>query len=112
MIRYNQLELQALSALMLEMNEGLVKTDVRLRKNQYFGPGQVAQQYLHNLRRGKRRPRPEEIELDEDTPTIDLSRANLYGKIPPEVWKAAQDSYYGGWFDVIYHGIYEGKSYG
>jgi hypothetical protein len=49
MIRYNELENQGLTAVMVEMNRGLVKNNLRLKKNQYFGPGQVAQRWLSQL---------------------------------------------------------------
>jgi len=48
MRRYNALENEVLSRLMTRVNEGFVKVGIRLRKNQWFGPGQSAQNWMSN----------------------------------------------------------------
>jgi hypothetical protein len=95
MIEYNQLENKGFSAAMSELNRAFVKIGVRLRKDQFFGPGQVAQRYLGNLKRDG----------------IDLTSETLRQHVPQWFWQAAQDSRYGGWFEIMYSGIYHGTAW-
>src|SRR5271154_2933482 len=49
MQRYNTLENDVLARLMGRVNTGLVQTGVRLKKSQWFGPGQAAQAWLNGI---------------------------------------------------------------
>lgn len=89
MIGYNDLECKALSAVMTDLNRGLVKNNLRLKKNQYFGPGQGAQRWLSQL-------------------AEDVTSETYQKHSPPRFRKAARDSYYGGMFETFYHGTYRG----
>lgn len=84
MIRYNTTENKALSVLMEELNEGLVEVGIRLRKNQWFGPGQAASAWLDQI------GAPKSVEFFENTPkwAVDALRA----------------TYFGGWFELPVHG--------
>lgn len=91
MIRYNVAENQALASLMESLDEGLRAMGVKLRRNQWFGPGQAAQQWLRSIRA------PTGEKLREVTPNV--------------VLEALRASYYSGWFEVAAHGIIPGKAY-
>lgn len=92
MIEYNVLENDVLSRLMRQYNKGLVDIGVRLRKDQWFGPGQAAQAWL----KGINAPKREEFEDSTDI----------------AIRKALRSSYYGGWFEICAHGHVLGSSYG
>jgi hypothetical protein len=47
---YNALENDVLSRLLQRVNTGLVAAGIRLRKNQWFGPGQAAQAWLNGIK--------------------------------------------------------------
>jgi hypothetical protein len=87
---YNRLENVVLSRVLERLNQGFVEAGVRLKRNQWFGPGQAAQEWLKA--------------------TGVLKREQL-GCVPDAVLKAAQRAYYGGWFEIPCHGIVEGLSY-
>lgn len=91
MVRYNVTENRALSLVMNHLNEGFVKAGVRLKKQQWFGPGQAAQAWLHN---------------NCDHPSSAVNKV-----IPQEVIEAAIASYYGGWFEIYLHGHVTGVMY-
>lgn len=91
MITYNLLENEVLGRLMLEIHKGLVASDVKLKKTQFFGPGQAAQTWLNNISA----PKGEE----------------LRGWVPTDVMRAAQASYYGGWFEIMAHGHIPGVTH-
>jgi hypothetical protein len=96
MVEYNRLENKGFSAAMSELDRAFVNIGVRLRKDQFFGPGQVAQRFLRNLKR------------DDN---IDLTSETLRQHVPPWFWQAAHDSRFGGWFEIFYSGIYRGTSW-
>lgn len=87
---YNVLENQALSRVLTELNKGFQALGIYLKPNQWFGPGQAAQEWL------KDRAITGE-ELQEITPTGAL--------------EAARKSYFGGWFEIMAHGIIPGITY-
>lgn len=91
MIRYNLLENAVLPRLLEQVNKGFVSDDIRLPKQKWFGPGQAAQMWLTNIH----------------CPTGEEIRET----IPFWARDAARESYYGGWFEIMAHGIIPGKSY-
>jgi hypothetical protein len=91
MIRYNITENRALSAVMGHLNQGFVSAGVRLKRNQWFGPGQAANAWL----------------TDHSDHTADGVREVT----PSEVLAAAIASYYGGWFEDYAHGLIPDESY-
>lgn len=90
MIRYNVTENAGLSRIMGTLNEGFVAMDVRLKRNQWYGPGQAAQQWLNNIK----------------APSRDDAK-----NIPEPVLIAGQAAYYGGWFEIMAHGHIPGTTY-
>jgi len=91
MIEYNVLENDVLARLMATVNEGFVADGIRLRRDQWFGPGQAAQAWLRNI----------------GCPTGEEIRE----VVPPWAIDAARMSYYGGWFEVFVHGVIPGTAY-
>jgi hypothetical protein len=92
MIRYNILENEILARLMTTVNEGLVVDNIRLARQQWFGPGQAAQKWLGLVGC----PSGEEVR----------------DVVPQWARDAAKESFYGGWFEIFAHGVVEGGSYG
>jgi hypothetical protein len=98
MREYNRLENIILARLMCRLNTGLTKAGIRLKKNQWFGPGQAAQSWLSQIQ----------------APTGDVVREavtrNRTVRMPQErepvtgVLDAGRASYYGGWFEIMAHG--------
>lgn len=91
MKRYNALENDILSRVMGQLNRGFSDVGIKLRADQWFGPGQAAQRWLNNI----------------NAPTS----IDVYEAIPEYAAKAAQHSYYGGWFEIFRHGIIPGETY-
>lgn len=91
MLKYNVAENRALSRLMTVMNDGFVKSDIRLNKDQWFGPGQAAQAWMNLV----------------GCPTGEEIRE----AIPQWALDAARAAYYGGWFEIFAHGHIPGVSY-
>lgn len=91
MIRYNALENEVLSRIMVQMEDGFKAMGVYLKKSQWFGPGQVASAWLTNVEC------PPREALEVITP----------------VWarKAGQAAYYGGRFEIARHGIIPGATW-
>lgn len=90
MLRYNALENEILSRVLEKLNEGFQSLGINLRPNQWFGPGQAAQEWL------KGRAITAEL-LQEITPR--------------EVLEHARESYFGGWFEIMGHGHMPGITY-
>jgi hypothetical protein len=91
MIKYNILENEVLARLMQRLNLGYVDMGVRLKRHQWIGPGQAAQEWLNLIKA------PLSKSVEEVTPV--------------EVISAARASYYGGWFEIPTHGHVPGPSY-
>lgn len=91
MEKYNVMENEILSRVMLEYDKGLLHMGIRLRRNQYFGPGQVAGAWLKSI----------------NAPTREWAEQH----IPREILEAARKSYYGGWFEIFMHGHIPGPVY-
>ena len=83
MLRYNALENEILSRVLEKLNEGFQSLGINLRPNQWFGPGQAAQEWLEGR----------------------AITAELLQEITPrEVLEHARESYFGGWFEIMGHG--------
>ncbi len=85
---YNRLENNILARVMTRYNEGLTKAGVKLRVDQWYGPGQASQEWMKN----------------NNIPTGDQVREAL----PPDVHDFAVATYYGGWFEITCHGYIRG----
>ena len=91
MIRYNVLECEVLARLMTQQRDGLTAEGIALRKNQWIGPGQAAQAWFAK---------------------IELPKASVIReRTPPTFRDAARQSYFGGWFEIFWHGPTDGPSY-
>jgi len=87
---YNVTENRVLARAMTALNEGLVDTaDVRLKRSEWYGPGQAAQKWLAKVEA------PTRLEMIEAT--------------PGPVRNRAIEAYYGGWFENLRHGLIEGE---
>lgn len=91
MIRYNVTENLVLSRLMHQLDEGLCAMGLKLKRTQWFGPGQAAQAWLSTI----------------NSPTGE----DVYRAIPSTFAHAARESYYGGWFETAYVGHIPGTSW-
>jgi len=91
MIYYNKLENQILVRLMNVLNDGFKEMGIILAPGQWFGPGQAAQKWLKNEKI------PKASEIQETVPQWFL--------------EAARMSYFGGWFEIMMHGIIPGDSH-
>lgn len=91
MIRYNVLENDVLSRLMCTLNAGFVADGIRLRADQWYGPGQAAQVWLRNI----------------GAPTGEQIRE----AVPVWAIEAARMSYYGGWFETFVNGVIPEETY-
>lgn len=94
MRQYNVLENRLLAQVMEIYSQGFRALGVKLNKTSYFGPGQAAQQWLTTQAKGKT-----------------LEREQLVDKIPPHIIDAWRASYYGGRFEIFYHGTHTGTSW-
>lgn len=90
MRKYNALENDVLCRLMERQATGLTKMGIRLKKDQWFGPGQATQVWLGNTEIKRRK--------DNNVPN-------------DEFREAARKSFFGGWFEIFMHGVIPGKSY-
>lgn len=93
MRRYNKLENNIFSRVMANYRDGLLQAGITLGKNQWFGPGQIAGNWLKQTGQAH--------QTDTGNP---LMRATLDRCVPPYVMDIARASYYGGWFEVFAHG--------
>jgi hypothetical protein len=86
---YNVTENCVMGRLMERLNTGFVHMGIRLKRTQWFGPGQSAGAWL------KASPAPTKDDVALAT--------------PPDVLASARASYYGGWFEIFAHGHIPGK---
>lgn len=84
MVEYQQLEVEVWSRLMAALETGLRHIGIHLAPKQWFGPGQVAQEWL------KKTTVPRVKELKE--------------LVSPLFLEAARATYFGGWFEIFMHG--------
>lgn len=92
MIDYNALENRVLARVMDRLNRGLVRADVRLKRTQWFGPGQAAQSWLKRV---------DGLERVMD---------HLRG-MPTALRDSIIATYYGGWFEIPCHGRVTGRAW-
>lgn len=90
MARYNRLENDVLERVIKKFDEGLRKLGIELPPSKWFGPGQAAQSWLRSCA-------PTRIEISKVVP--------LWFMV------AAIASYFGGWFEIICHGLIPGISW-
>lgn len=81
---YNRLENEVLERAMGELSRGFEQIGLYLTPRQWFGPGQAAAKWL-----------------DDKLP----KRAVWMESVPDYFLEAAIASYYGGWFEVMVHGV-------
>src|SRR5215475_7571950 len=89
MIEYNRLENEILARVLGKLDAGFREIGVILPPSKWFGPGQAAQAWLISncVKRTK----------------------EIYPDIIPEWFmEAARKSYFGGWFEIMMHGIIPG----
>lgn len=91
MIAYNVLENDVLSRLMRRYDQGLQDVGIRLKRNQWFGPGQAAQTWMNNIYAPTR-------EAFDDVTDV-------------KIRDTLRRSYYGGWFEIFAHGHIPDASY-
>jgi hypothetical protein len=91
MMEYNRLENEILGRVLRELDKGFREIGVTLPPFKWFGPGQAAQSWLI----GERAPTRERIEQI----------------VPKYALEAARRSYFGGWFEIMAHGIVPGESH-
>lgn len=91
MIRYNQMENNILCRALRALDTGFRGMDVILPPSKWFGPGQAAQAWLR---------------VQGVKPTKDLLPC-----IPDYYLEAARKSYFGGWFEIMMHGIVPGVTH-
>src|ERR1700722_15581596 len=87
MLAYNQLENAVLPRVLGQLNDGFKSLGIHLRPSQWFGPGQAAQAWL----KGR-------------APTAEL----IQSITPHPVLEVARMTYFGGWFEIMAHGIVPG----
>ena len=84
MMRYNAMENRILSRITDELDTAFRSVDITLQRTQWFGPGQVAQKWLAKQKL--------------------VTKDTLWELVPQEWMRAAERTYYGGWFNIPLHG--------
>jgi DNA polymerase type B, organellar and viral len=95
---YNRLENEILARVMRRLAKGFASIGIRPAKDQWYGPGATASQWL----RQHDAPSHRQLRL-KDGKTKPL--------MPKWFWLACRNSYFGGWFEIFSHGLIEGTSY-
>lgn len=95
---YNIEENILLAVVMTRLAKGFHSVDIKPAKDQWYGPGATASQWLGKHGTVKKR----QLRLK------DGSKPPL---MPKWFWEAASASYFGGWFEIFSHGIIRGTSY-
>ena len=90
MRRYNREENDALSTVLGRLDDGLRSLGIELAPGQWFGPGQAASAWLQ---------------------TRAVTAETLHRVVPSGALEAARASYFGGWFEIMAHGIVPGVTY-
>lgn len=88
---YNRMENEILERVLNLLNQGFKAMGITLAPGQWFGPGQAAQKWLKK----------------EGIPTAE----EILKHIPVWFLEAARKSYFGGWFEIMMHGIIPGDSH-
>lgn len=92
MRRYNALENDIGARLLDRLNTGFTSAGIRLNKKQWFGPGQSAQAWMRIDKK-----------LEVTTQAV--------RDMPRNIRDAVIATYYGGWFELMCHGIIGGITY-
>jgi hypothetical protein len=90
MRRYNLLENRVLPRVLGALDEGFRGLGIHLSPGQWFGPGQAASAWL----KGRA-----------------ITAEKLAETTPHDVLEAARQSYFGGWFEIMAHGLVPGTTY-
>lgn len=89
MRRYNALENEVLSRVLVRLDAGLQRVGIKLGKDQWFGPGQAAQAWLTKVQ----------------CPTGKMVRDSIaVNRAHGDILHKGRMSYYGGWFEIFAHG--------
>lgn len=88
---YNKAENTILSRVLGELDNGFRELGINLSPKQWFGPGQAVQCWLDNQRC--------------------ITSKELQECVPSWFLEASITSYFGGWFEIMSHGIIPGDSY-
>jgi DNA polymerase type B, organellar and viral len=90
MRRYNNLENTILSRVLGALESGFQELGISLSPGQWFGPGQAASAWL----KGRA-----------------ITAERLAGVVPTGALEAARQSYFGGWFEIMAHGLVPGTTW-
>lgn len=90
MLHYNRLENEILARVLVQLNAGFQSLGIHLKPSQWYGPGQAAQAWLDGRA---------------------ITAENLSACTPQEVLECARKSYFGGWFEIMAHGLIPGITY-
>jgi len=89
---YNVLENRILGEVMRIYNAGFVASGINLNKTNFYGPGQAAQQWLNA----------------QASPDTRITHDEIAEIVPLDVINKWRQSYYGGRFEIFYHGMVPG----
>lgn len=89
MVRYNLLENTVAERLFQRLADGFKGIGIALDRSHWFGPGQVASQWLKTT----------------SCPTL----KEVQELVPDYVRDIARSTYYGGWFEIFRHGTIQGQ---
>jgi hypothetical protein len=95
---YNVEENLLLAAVMTRLAKGFYSVGIRPSKNQWYGPGATASQWLGKHDTVKRKQ-------------LRMKDGKKPALMPKWFWDACSASYFGGWFEIFSHGIIHGTSY-
>ena len=95
---YNRRENELLAKVTAYLNKGFIDIGLRIAGRNWYGPGQAAQLWLDS--QTKDMPEGETFKRE------DIERC-----VPQFARDAGRNSYYGGWFEIFYHGRIESTIY-
>jgi hypothetical protein len=98
MRRYNRLENEILARVLCRLNEGFQSLGIHLSPSQWYGPGAAAQAWLAGTHKESSTPRA-------------ITAEQLSTVVPHPALEAARASYFGGWFEIMAHGIMSGVTH-
>jgi hypothetical protein len=107
---YNALENDILGRLLVRLSQGFDAMGIRLNRDQWFGPGQVAQEWLKT-----QETVPSAAELSKITITLTASpqSGDSCKTLLPSIaaLNLGRMAYYGGWFEIFCHGHIPGRTW-
>ena len=115
---YNSLENAILARLMDRLNTGLSQAGIKLKKNQWFGPGQAAQAWLTQVKAPTGQMVRTSLSAyglyyddshERHSPIRENKRTNKISGTG--LLDAGRASYYGGWFEIMAHGHIPGNTW-